>query len=64
MALKKRKVNIEVITETKKKLTDFKDFHSFTVIYSVVSGNRRACYHVAIIDPLWRTRIRNYEFIN
>lgn len=51
--LKKRKVNIAEVTETKWKLI------GLTMIYSDVNVNRRTCYGVTIMpDIFWISRIK------
>lgn len=63
--LRKQKVNIAIITETKKKLKGTKDMNDYTMIYSGVSQEKRACCGVAIlIDNKWKSKIVNYTYIN
>jgi exonuclease III len=57
--LKERKINIAAITQTKKKRKGTKEIGDYTMIYSGVRRNRRACCGVALlIDKEWNTKIR------
>ena len=63
--LKKRSVNITVVTETKKKLRKTKDIEAFIMIYSRVQVIKRASCGVAIlVDNKWKNKIVNYTYVN
>ncbi|XP_054708323.1 uncharacterized protein LOC129218133 [Uloborus diversus] len=63
--LKKRSINIAVITETKKKLKGTQDIDDFVMLYSGVPQNKRAACGVAILlDKTWKNKIVNYTFVN
>lgn len=63
--LKDMKVDIAVITETKKKLKGSKELEDYIMLYSGVPGNKRASSGVAVLlRKEWKTRIHSYNFIN
>jgi endonuclease/exonuclease/phosphatase family metal-dependent hydrolase len=63
--LKEQKINIAVITETKKKLKGTKDMGDYTMIYCGVDQKVRASAGVAILcDRKWKTKIKSYNYIN
>ncbi|XP_039280839.1 uncharacterized protein LOC111056792 [Nilaparvata lugens] len=63
--LKHRKVNVAVITETKKKLKGTKDWGDYVEVWSGVEQNRRACAGVMVlVDRKWKNRIESYAFVD
>jgi len=63
--LKKAKVYIAVIPDTKKKLKCSQDWEDYILLYSGVSYNKRAAAGIAImIKATYRKRIHSYIFAN
>ena len=63
--LEERKINIAIISETKKKLKGTKEIDDWIMIYSGVTQSKRAQAGVAIyIDKRWKHRIISYNYIN
>lgn len=63
--LEEMKVNISVITETKKKMKGTDQIGKHIMIYSGVTAKQRAAKGVAtIVDEKWKTRIESYAFID
>ena len=61
---KTKKINIAVITETKKELKGTKDIKDYTMIYSGVEQHKRATCIVAIfIDNKWKRKSDSYMWI-
>lgn len=60
--LKKRKIDIALMTETKKKLKGTQDLEKYTLIHSGVRQDTRAAAGVAImINEKWKGKIKSYE---
>lgn len=63
--LKKKNINLAIITETKKKLQGTKEVGEYIMIYSGVKQQQRAAAGVAIlVDKKWKTKIQDYTIIN
>jgi len=63
--LKKAKVDIAVIPETKKKLKGSQEWEDYILLYSGVPTNKRAAAGIAImIKATYRKRIHSYMFVN
>ena len=59
------KINVTVVTETKKKLEGTEQIEKHAMIYSGVSAKQLAAKAVAmLIDNKWTRRIESYTFIN
>ena len=63
--LKKRSVNITLVTETKKKLRGTKDMKDFVMIYSGdLAIKRESCGVAILVDNKWKNKIVNYKYVN
>ena len=63
--LKKQRIDIVVITETKKKLKGTKELNDYTMVYSGVPQCRHACSGVAVLaNNKWKNKITSYTYVN
>lgn len=63
--LKRAKVDIAIIPETKKKLKGSQELEDYILLYSGVPSNKRAAAGIAImVKNSFRKRINSYAFIN
>jgi exonuclease III len=63
--LLKRKIDIAIITETKKKNKGSKDMSNYVMIYSGVQANQWASSGVAIVFRKdWKHKIKDYSWVS
>ncbi|KAF2900734.1 hypothetical protein ILUMI_05453 [Ignelater luminosus] len=62
--LKKKTINIAVITKTEKKLNGTKDLDDYVMIYSRVDLTRAQCGVAILIDNDWNNKLQSYYHIN
>ena len=61
--MKTKKINAEIITETKKKLIITKDIENYILIYRGVEQYQKSTYEVAIfMNSKWKLKINSYMF--